>query len=367
MNTIFRACLSRCGLLLLSVLLASPGHAAETPNQTQDKPSLAFDGWDAFVERAMADWKVPGLALAVVRDGKVIQMTGYGFRDLEKKLPVTPRTLFAIGSITKSFTVTGLGMLVEEGKLKWDEPVRTYLPDFRLKDPVATEQMTAMDLVTHRSGLPGHDGVWFGSPLSRPELFARLRRLESSHPFRSTWQYNNLMYMAAGHLAERIAGRSWEDFTRDRILGPLEMKRHQLLRRRFAARRRLCPPVPGNRGAGREVPFYRFQTGIGPAGSINSCVEEMVPYLQFHMDRGLHSGRHLLSEANATMMQSPQMVIPRTGLPGVMAQVYGEEMPATYGMGFIIGLYRGSKVVEHTGTIVGFHSLMSFLRASGWA
>ena len=143
MKTMIQACPFRCGLLLLSVLLASPGHAADTPDPTRDKPSLAFDGWDAFVERAMADWKVPGLALAVVRDGKVIQMKGYGFRDLEKKLPVTPRTLFAIGSITKSFTVTGLGMLVDEGKLQWDEPVRTYLPDFRLKDPVAGEVFPA--------------------------------------------------------------------------------------------------------------------------------------------------------------------------------------------------------------------------------
>ena len=361
MKTMIRACPFRCGLLLLSVLLASPGHAADTPDQTQDKPSLAFDGWDAFVERAMADWKVPGLALAVVRDGKVIQMKGYGFRDLEKKLPVTPRTLFAIGSITKSFTVTGLGMLVDEGKLKWDEPVRTYLPDFRLKDPVATEQMTAMDLVTHRSGLPGHDGVWFGSPLSRPELYARLRHLESSHPFRSTWQYNNLMFMAAGHLAERIAGRSWEDFTRDRILGPLEMKRTNFSVEDSQHDDDFARPYQENAGQLRAVPFYRFQTGIGPAGSINSCVEEMVRYLQFHMDRGLHRGQRLLSEANATRMQSPQMVIPLAELPGVMAQVYGEEMPATYGMGFIIGLYRGSKVVEHTGTIVGFHSLMSFL------
>ncbi len=287
----------RCGLLLLSVLFAAPGHAA-------DVPAHALDGWDHFVEQAMADWKVPGLALAVVRDGKVIQMKGYGFRDREKKLPVTPRTLFAIGSITKSFTVTGLGMLVDEGKLQWDEPVRAYLPDFRLNDPVATEQMTAMDLVTHRSGLPRHDGVWYGSSRSRSELFARLRYLDLSRPFRSDWQYNNLMFMAAGHLAERVADRSWEDFTRDRILAPLAMKRTNFSVEDSQHDDDFSRPYREVDGKVRAVPFYRFSTGVGPAGSINSCVEEMVPYLQFHMNRGLHETRRLLSEANATRMQS---------------------------------------------------------------
>lgn len=354
MNPMRRAAWLQCGLLFLSLLLATPGHAA-------DAPAHAFDGWDSFVEQAMKDWKVPGLAMAVVRDGKVIQMKGYGFRDLEKKLPVTPRTLFAIGSITKSFTVTGLGMLVDEGKLQWDEPIRTYLPDFRLNDPVATEQTTAMDLVTHRSGLPSHDGVWYGSSRSRAELFARLRHLESNRPFRSVWQYNNLMFMAAGHLAERVAGRSWEDFTRDRILAPLAMKRTNFSVEDSQHDDDFARPYRETEGQVRAVPFYRFLTGVGPAGSINSCVEEMVPYLQFHMDRGLHGGRRILSEANATRMQSPQMVIPSAELPGVMAQVYGAEMPLTYGMGFIVGSHRGRKVVEHTGTIAGFHALMSFL------
>src|SRR5262249_13387885 len=154
-------------------------------------------------------WKVPGLAVAVIHDGKIVHMKGYGFRDVDKQLPVTPQTIFAIGSISKSFTVTGLGMLVDEGKLDWDTPIRSYLPDFQLRDRYATEQITARDLVTHRSGLPRHDFMWYADPeLSRKQLYGRLRYLEPSKEFRSTWQYQNLMFMTAGILAEQISGTS---------------------------------------------------------------------------------------------------------------------------------------------------------------
>ena len=140
-----------------------------------------LDGsFDGFVAQALKDWNVPGVAIAVVQDGHVMLIKGYGYRDVKKQLPVTPKTLFAIGSATKSFTVTSLGILVDEGKLDWDRPVREYLPNFRLQDEFATERMTARDLVTHRSGLPRHDLVWYNSPSSRAELVDRLRYLEPS-------------------------------------------------------------------------------------------------------------------------------------------------------------------------------------------
>src|SRR5262245_31929545 len=162
--------------------------AGGTPAPQDDK----LNGLDQFVEEAMKEWKVPGLAVAVVHDGKIVHSKGYGFRDLDKQLPVTPDTLFAIGSISKSFTVTDLGLLVDEGKLDWDAPVRTYVSDFQLHDRFATEHMTARDLVTHRSGLPRHDFLWYADPSrSRKELYARLRFLEPSKEFRSTWQYQN--------------------------------------------------------------------------------------------------------------------------------------------------------------------------------
>src|SRR6516225_1393080 len=163
---------------------------------TAQKPSL--DGFDAFAEKALKDWQCAGFSIAVVQNGEVILSKGYGVRDVKNNLPVTTKTLFAIGSSTKSFTVSSLATLVDQGKLEWDKPVRDYMPDFRMWDQMTTERMTARDLVTHRSGLPRHDLMWYSSPFSRDELFARLRYLEPSKDFRTSFQYQNLMFMTAG-------------------------------------------------------------------------------------------------------------------------------------------------------------------------
>src|SRR5580658_3208676 len=182
-----------------------------------------FDGFDAFANQELRDWKCDGVAIAIVQDGKVILSKGYGLRDVKKNLPVTEKTLFAIGSATKSFTVTSLGTLVEQGKLDWDKPVRDYLPDFRMWDQFATERMTTRDLVTHRSGLPRHDLMWYNSPFSRQELFERLRYLEPNKDFRTTFQYQNLMFMTAGYLGGHVAGTTWEQLVRKAIFKPLKM------------------------------------------------------------------------------------------------------------------------------------------------
>src|SRR6266567_9325703 len=204
--------LRKCGLLLA---LAALVFAADT------KPGL--DGIDAFADQALKDWKCVGFAIAVIQDGKVILSKGYGLRDLKHNQPVTPKTLFAIGSSTKSFTVTSLGVLADQGKLDWDKPLHEYLPDFRLMDQFATERMTPRDLVTHRSGLPRHDLVWYNSPFSRKELFERLRFLEPSKDFRTTFQYQNLMFMTAGYLAARLSDMSWESYVHKVVFDPLGM------------------------------------------------------------------------------------------------------------------------------------------------
>src|SRR5262249_7735984 len=205
-------------LLIVCLLISAPTRA-----QNGAVPAN-LNGLDAFVEQVMKDWHVPGLAVAVVKDGQVVYAKGFGYRDVKRGLKVTPDTLFAIGSCSKAFTVAALAMLVDEGKLDWDKPLRDYLPDFRLQDAYATERMRPRDLVTHQSGLPRHDLVWYGSPLSRKELFERLRYLEPSRPLHAKYQYNNLMFMTAGVLVERISGITWEEFVRRRIFEPLGMK-----------------------------------------------------------------------------------------------------------------------------------------------
>lgn len=313
-------------------------------------------GIDAFILSVMDEWKVPGLAIAVIEDDRVILSKGYGYRDVEKKLPVTPRTLFAIGSITKSFTVTILGMLVDEGKLDWDTPVRDYLPEFRLYDPIATERMTIRDLVTHRSGLPRHDLVWYGAHLSRQEMVRRLPYLKPSKEFRSAWQYQNLMFMTAGYLAGRVMGTRWEELVRQRIFQPLGMLASNFSVTDSQRSDDFALPYDKVDDRVERIPFRNIDE-IGPAGSINSNVEEMIRYVQFHINKGEYGGRQLLSRSNAEQMQTPQILMPRS----IQKLLYDEHGLASYGLGFMITTYRGHKVVTHGGSIDGFISLLSFM------
>lgn len=341
-------------LTLATDVTPSAVAASNAPSASKTSAISSLDGLDTFITDVMQEWGVPGLAIAVVRDGEVVLSKGYGFRHLyEPQLPVTPRTLFAIGSITKSFTVTGLGMLADEGKLDWDTPVREYLPDFRLYDAVASKHMTARDLLTHRSGLPRHDLLWFGGSFNREELFTRLRYLEPTKNFRGNFQYQNLMYMTGGYLIGKIAETSWEEFTRQRILTPLGMEHSNFSVNDSQKASNFAKPYTLYQEEAYSIPFRNIDA-MGPAGSINSNVEEMIRYVQFHIDKGQHGGKRLLSTLSAMQMQTPQMVI-----PGKIK--YDELGHKTYGLGFFVSTYRGHKLVEHSGGIDGFTALLSFL------
>lgn len=315
--------------------------------------SAKLNGFDDFVATALKDWNVPGVAVAVVQDGQVILSKGYGWRDTAKQIPVTPQTLFAIGSATKSFTVTSLGVLVDRGKLDWDQPVRGYLPNFRMFDEFTTERMTPRDLVTHRSGLPRHDLVWYNSPLSRKEIFEHLRYLEPSKDFRTTFQYQNLMFMTAGYLAGQVADKPWEDLARDEIFKPLGMASSNFSVNESQKTDDFALPYRKVKDEVKAIPFRNIDQ-IGPAGSINSNIEDMTKYLLMHMNLGKVGARQILSESNAAQMQTPQMVIPG----GIRWTEVGHS---SYGMGFFITTYRGHKLVHHGGNIDGFSALVAFL------
>jgi len=336
---------------------AAPVEPAGWAESAQTPSPAALGDLDAVVAQVMKNWKTPGLALAVVQNGKVILVKGYGWRDVERNLPVTPQTLFAIGSITKSFTVTTLGTLVDEGKLDWDKPVREYLPGFTMYDEILTEHLTTRDMVTHRSGLPRHDFVWYSSDFSRADLVRRLRYLEPSKDLRQTYQYNNLMFTTAGYLAGQILGTTWEDAVRRRVLDPLGMTHTNLSVEDSPKSPDFAQPYAIDKVNGQEVvKKYAFHNidPIGPAGSINSCAEDMARYLLFHMNRGKFDGKQILSENNAAQMQTPQMVI--QGEPE-----FKEEGTDSYGMAFSISTYRGHKIVEHGGAIDGFRARLAFL------
>jgi len=312
-----------------------------------------LEGFDEFVEKQMKEWNVPGIAIAVIKDGNVILSKGYGYRNAEKQLEVTPNTLFAIGSATKAFTVMSMGLLVDEGKLNWDKPVRTYLPEFKMYDLFASVRMTPRDLVTHRSGLPRHDAMWYNSSLSRKELFNRLQYLKPNEDFRAVFQYQNLMFMTAGYLVGQISGGTWEQFVQDKIFNPLGMKNSNFSVEESRKTEDFAFPYTKDDDTVKKIPFRNIDT-IGPAGSINSNINEMAQWVLLHLNKGKHNGTQFISEKTITEMHTPQMVI--------KSPVQYNEIPlSNYGMGWFIQPYRGHYKLHHGGNIDGFSALVTFM------
>jgi len=308
----------------------------------------------AFIDSTMEIWKVPGLALAIIKDDEVILCEGFGLRNIEDSLPVTANTIFAIGSSTKAFTTMAMAMLVSEGKLDWDEPVRTYLPTLKMFDDVASERMTPRDLVTHRSGLPRHDIMWYGSTFTRQELFDRLRYLEPNEDFRTTFQYQNLMLMTAGYLIDQITGKTWEDVVLERIFEPLGMTNSNFS---VEESQRAADFALGYKENEQEqinkMPFRNITT-MGPAGSINSSITDMAKWVQLHLDAGKFGDSQLVSSALVAEMHTPQMVISQP-------EEFTERLHTSYGLGWFVEAYRGHNRVEHGGNIDGFSALVSLL------
>ncbi|HUX06598.1 MAG TPA: serine hydrolase [Acidobacteriota bacterium] len=335
---------------LSAILMLSSAVFVTAQEKTAVDP---FDDFPEFVEKVMADWDVPGLAVAVIKDGEVIYKQGFGFRDVKNQKPVTTETLFAIGSCSKAFTVMAMGMLVDEGKLDLDKPVIDYLNDFRLKDEFATLHMKPRDLVCHDSGLPRHDLSWYGSSAGRDELYQRLRYLEPNVDFRSLWQYNNFMFLTAGVLVERITGQKWEQVVSERIFKPLGMSGSNFSVNDSQKTEDFSLPYGEEDKETVEIPFRNIDA-IGPAGSINSNVEEMSRWILLHLNKGKAGEEQLINEATIAQMHTPHMALRQ-------AARYAETPIASYGLGWFIQPYRGHHMIQHGGGIDGFISLVSFM------
>ena len=262
-----------------------------------------------FVRRSMKDWDIPGAAVGIVKGGRTIYTKGFSLRDVNHDLPVTENTLFGIASCTKAFTATAIGILVDEGKLAWDKPVREYLPEFKMYDPVATEQATLRDLLTHRTGLPRHDMVWSDPSATREELLKRLGHLMPSKDFRSVYQYNSLMYMAAGAVLEKVTGQTWEQFVKERILFPVGMNDSRFWTDDFSKEDNLAlgylNTERGIRPAPRYAGSHNMPYAIAPAGSIVSNVGDMCRWLQLQMRAGKIRGNVIVSERNLSEIHTP--------------------------------------------------------------
>ncbi len=335
-------------VFIVLALGLSPAFAA-----TKAPQPVNLRGFSEFVAKTMAEWKVPGMAVAIVKDGKVVFAEGFGFRDVERGLKVTPHTIFPIGSCSKAFTAADVGILVDEGKVGWDEPVRTYLPDLKLQDEYASAHITSRDMLSHRSGLPRHDLMWIGGQFDRRELYDRIRYLEMNKELRSAWQYQNLMFMTAGYLVGKVDGSSWEDFTQRRILDPLGMKETNFSVALTQKAADFSRPYMEIKDKIEPVP-YRDITAVGPAGSINSNVLDMAQWVLLNLNKGKFGDKQVVSEASMAQIHSPQMLVP-------MPIQYDEVLYSSYGMGWVIEPYRGHLLVWHNGGIDGFISQVAFL------
>jgi len=318
-----------------------------------------LEGFDQFIQDAMASWHCPGVAVAVIKGDEILHQNAYGFLDVEEQISMTVHTRFAMASVTKSFTAMSVALLVDDGKLDWDKPVKDYMPEFILDDPYVTQHVTLRDMLSHRTGMPRHDLSAWRLDLSRAEFVRRMRHLQFSATFREKFQYNNLMYCAAAYLVEKIAGQRWEDFVQQRIFSPLgmdasnfepEFPQAGLMN---AKGYRIDRDEEGRARGLIHTPFGRHtEVSPGAAGALFSTLANLTHWLKAHVNAGQSGDLRLISANNLKQMHLPQTIIPGGGLH---ESLHGTTI-ATYGMGWFIKPYRGHTLIHHGGNVEG-HSL----------
>src|SRR5229473_3986672 len=334
--------------LLLALLCAGTAFAQNAPPADLD----------AYVARVLKTFDVPGLSVAIVKDGKVVVAKGYGVRKLGDAAPVDENTLFGIGSNTKAFTSAALASLVDEGKISWDDPVYQRLPGFQMYDPYVAHEMTIRDLLTHRSGMGLGEGdllFWPHTTYTRDEIIYRLRFMKPASSFRSRFAYDNLLYIAAGQIIPAVTGKSWEDYIRERILLPLGMNTTNLSNAAFKSGSNYAWPHSKLDGRLQVIDFINLDNA-GPAGSINSSVAGMAKWVALQLNRGKlpNSDARLFSERQSREMWSAQTILPAGERPGPLAALSSKF--ASYALGWGLRDYQGRKLVGHTGGVAGFVS-----------
>ena len=326
----------------------------------QAEISTKLQDFDAYMEKLVKDWNVPGVGVGIVAADKLVFSKGFGYRDYEKKLPITPKTLFQIGSNTKLFTAVAAGMLVEEGKLAWDEPIHNAVPAIRFYNNELNNTVTLRDMLAHRTGINRHDFIWYYSDFTRKELFERLKYLEPTAQLRETFIYNNLMYAAVGYIIELLSGTRWEEFVLERILKPLEMDTTVYTIADMLKHDDYGVPFTEIGGTNEicQIPYNEEMVGIAPAGAIISNIDEMSHWLIALMNDGNYAGKQVLPSRTLKATLEPAM--PELNALGETLG-WWELLNPIYGMGRYTASYRGNQLTYHGGSIDGFHSQVSFL------
>ena len=326
-------------------------------------PTFIKDSLDIYVQRALQDWQIPGVAVCVIKDGKQVVMKGYGVKDLDTKEKVDENTLFMIGSNTKAFTATALAMLDAEnlpagkaGKLSLDDKVTKWLPQFKLDNKAAGEQAIIRDLLCHRLGFKTFQGdfTYWTSDLGRSQVIEKMSHIKAAYPFRTTWGYTNAAFVTAGEIIPKAAGISWEDFLKIKLFIPLGMINTLALSRDFPKAPNKCSPYTMAEGELVKIPFCLIDN-LAPAGSIGSSVKDMSHWVTMQLDNGKYNGQQIVSAAAIAQTRTPHSILGNGGAR------YNKGHFALYGLGWFLEEYCGRKIVSHTGGVNGFVTSVTLL------
>ncbi len=323
--------------------------------QTLDASNAAIVQLDQEIRAAMDQWQVPGLSVAIVKDDQLLLSKGYGIKNIENDAQVDANTLFAIASNSKAFTAACLAILVDEGRLSWDDPVAKHLPWFRLKDPLASSDIRVRDLLCHRSGLGTFSGdlLWWGTSYSAKEVLERSALLEPTAPFRAQYGYSNLMFVAAGEVVSSVSGQSWPEFVQQRILKPLKMNRTITSVRDLVVQDNYATPHKTLPESSKPIEWMNWDS-MGAAGGIISSANDMSQWLRLQLRQGAMTEKNSIFSANAAHeMHQSQMVIK---LPLKPSPRFPSTHFRAYGLGWSLSDYKGVKVVGHGGGYDGMYS-----------
>ena len=330
--------------------------SAQSRKKTQLTDPIAR--YDAYVQQAVQDWRVPGLTVTVVKEGKVLFKKGYGIRELGHAEPVNTQTLFAMASTTKAMTAACIGMLVDEGKLKWDDPVANYLPDFMFYDPAVTREIRVRDLLIHNTGVGNADVLWAAMEVSSDEILHRVRLIKPTYSLRSSFIYQNIMYLAAGKVIEKVSGTPWDVFIRTRIFEPLGMSRTKALFKEITDGNRAKPHFEVNDTirAVNSLKEEGLVDAVGPAGSIWTCPDDVSAWMICMLDSSRYSTggtgvKTLLKPATWAELFKPQTLVADGEF--YPTQRLTKPVWKTYGLGWFQQDYRGHCINYHTGSLTG--------------
>ncbi|HVW16489.1 MAG TPA: serine hydrolase [Mucilaginibacter sp.] len=339
-------------LLLIIVTIVT----SAARGQQADRSKFISDSLDTYINRAMTNWRIPGLAICIVKDDKIVKIKGYGIKELGLNNKVDENTLFMIGSNTKAFTATSLAMLQAQGKLSLDDKVTKYLPQWKLEDPCATQLAIIRDLLCHRIGFRTFQGdfTFYNTNLTRDEVMEKMSHVKAAYPFRTKWGYTNSAFLTAGQIIPVVTSKPWEVFVKDNIFAPLGMSNSIALTADVTKSLNRTAPHTLVNGQLTAIPYCQID-GLAPAGAISSSVSDMSKWVMALLDNGKVGQRQVIPTAAAEAIRQPQDLV------GTSNHLNGETDFVTYGLGLEIEDYHNHRIVMHTGGVNGYLSSVTMV------